>query len=253
MSLVEAAQPLHRQIYADIEGRILSGELKPGDRIPPEHELCGRYACARMTVNKAVSELAGRGLVIRRRRAGTFVAAPRAHSAVLAIPDLESEVRARGQAYDYRLLEREARRPDPRDSAEVALADGGELLALECLHGADGRPFSLERRLISLKAAPQAATADFRAVPPGGWLLRAEPWTGAEHRIMAMEADPVVAAHLAINEGAACLVVERRTWRSDDGREDGGREDVEVTHVWQIFPGAAYDLVARFAPGREDR
>lgn len=247
MSLVEA-QPLHRQIYADLEGRILSGELKPGDRVPSEQDLTAAYACARMTVNKALSELAGRGLVVRRRRAGTFVAAPRAHSAILAIPDLEAEVRGRGQAYDYRLLEREVRAPDALDDAETALADGGDLLALECLHSADGRPFALERRLIALKASPQAAQADFGAIPPGGWLLRSEPWTGAEHRIMAVEADAVVAAHLDIALGAACLVVERRTWRADDTNGDIG-----VTHVWQIFPGAAYDLTARFTPGREDR
>ena len=247
MSVVEA-QPLHRQIYADLEGRILSGDLKPGDRVPSEQALTAAYACARMTVNKALSELAGRGLVVRRRRAGTFVAEPRAHSAVLAIPDLEAGVRERGQAYGYRLLEREVRTPDLKDSAETTLADDGDLLALECLHSADGRPFALERRLIALKASPQAAQADFQTTPPGGWLLRSEPWSGAEHRIMAVEADPVVARHLDIAVCAACLVVERRTWRTDEARGDVG-----VTHVWQIFPGAAYDLTARFTPGREDR
>ena len=89
--------PLHRRIYAELEGRILSGELAPGDRIPFEHELTARYGCSRMTVSKAISELAGRGLVTRRRRAGTFVAQPKAHAAVLAIPDLRAEVIERGQ------------------------------------------------------------------------------------------------------------------------------------------------------------
>src|SRR5690606_3281421 len=79
---------LHGRIYTELEDRILSGEWQPGARIPFEHELTEQYGCSRMTVNKAISELAGRGLVIRRRRAGTFVAAPRTHAAVLAIPDL---------------------------------------------------------------------------------------------------------------------------------------------------------------------
>ena len=56
---------LHRRIYADLEGLILSGALSPGDRIPFEHELTERYDCSRMTVSKAISELAGRGLVTR--------------------------------------------------------------------------------------------------------------------------------------------------------------------------------------------
>lgn len=246
MSLMAEA-PLHRRIYAALEGRILSGELRPGDRLPSEHELCADYACARMTANRALSELAGRGLVVRRRRAGTFVAAPRAQSAVLAIPDLEAEVKARGQAYGYRLLSRQVRPPMAGDAAEQALADGGQLLALDCLHSADGRPLAHERRRIALAAAPAAEAADFASMAPGGWLLRSQPWSGAEHRITAIEADAALADHLGIARGAACLAVERRTWRTDEaGRETG------VTHVWQVFPGAAYDLVARFTPGRAE-
>ncbi len=40
---------------------------------------------------------------------------------------------------------------------------------------------------------------------------------------------------------AACLVLERRTWRGAD----------KITHVRLIFPGEAYDLVARFAPSKD--
>ena len=94
---MSAPDTLHRRIYAELEGRILSGDWAPGVRIPFEHELTTRYGCSRMTVNKAISELADRGLVIRRRRAGTFVAQPRAHSAVLSIPDLRAEATGRGQ------------------------------------------------------------------------------------------------------------------------------------------------------------
>ncbi|RZJ95796.1 MAG: GntR family transcriptional regulator, partial [Brevundimonas sp.] len=119
---------LHQRIYGDLEDAILSGWLAPGERIPFEHELTERYGCSRMTVSKAISELAGRGLVVRRRRAGTFVAQPKAHAAVLAIPDLQAEVERRGQVYGYRLLdraEREARTPD-----EAALAGRGQLIDL---------------------------------------------------------------------------------------------------------------------------
>lgn len=246
MSLMAEA-PLHRRIYAALEGRILSGELQPGDRLPSEQQLCADYACARMTANRALSELAGRGLVIRRRRAGSFVAAPRTHAAVLAIPDLEAEVKARGQVYGYRLLARRVRAPQTGDAMEQALADGGRLLALECLHSADGRPFAHERRCIALAAVPAAETADFTTMAPGAWLLRREPWSGAEHRITAIEADAALTAHLDIARGTACLAVERRTWRTDEA----GRE-VGVTHVWQVFPGGAYDLVARFTPGRAE-
>lgn len=226
---------LHRRIYADLEGLILSGELSPGDRIPFEHELTERYGCSRMTVSKAISELAGRGLVTRRRRAGTFVAQPKAHAAVLAIPDLRAEVIERGQAYGYVLLERIEREPDGED--EIELASGGLLLDLTCLHSADGAPLALEHRLIALGAAPQAVDVDFHTVPPGSWLLDSAPWTEAENRISAIAADARAARLLELKPGAACLCVERRTWRDGQG----------VTRVSQTFPGDRYDLVARFS------
>ena len=228
---------LHQRIYADLERRILSGDLSPGDRIPFEHQLTDAYGCSRMTVSKAISELAGRGLVTRRRRAGTFVAQPKAHAAVLAIPDLQAEVAARGQTYGYALLNQTER--EPRDADEAELAAGGRLLDLTCRHRADGAPLALERRLIALKAAPQAASVDFQQLAPGSWLLTAEPWTEAEIRISAIEADVAAARLLGLKPGAACLCVERRTWKDGQG----------VTRVWQTFPGDRYDLVARFSPG----
>jgi len=228
-------EPLHRRIYADLEGRILSGDLAPGERIPFEHELTERYGCSRMTVSKALSELAGRGLVTRRRRAGSFVAQPKAHAAFLAIPDLSAEVRQRGQVYDYALLNQAER--EPVDKAETELAAGGRLLELTCLHSADAIPLALEHRLIALAAAPQAKTVDFQSVPPGSWLLDYEPWTQAENRIGAVEADSRSARLLKVKPGAACLYVERRTWRDGQG----------VTRVRQVFPGDRYDLVALFS------
>ena len=226
---------LHRRIYADLEGRILSGDLSPGDRIPFEHELTDRYGCSRMTVSKAISELAGRGLVTRRRRAGTFVAQPKAHAAVLAIPDLRAEVIERGQVYDYVLLARIER--EPEGAEEIELASGGRLLDLTCLHSADGAPLALEHRLIALGATPQVIGVDFQTVPPGSWLLDSAPWTEAENRISAIAADARAARLLELKPGAACLCVERRTWRDGQG----------VTRVWQTFPGDRYDLVARFS------
>lgn len=231
---------LHRRIYDDIEGRILSGDWAPGVRIPFEHELTETYGCSRMTVNKAISELAARGLVTRRRRAGTFVAQPRVHSAILAIPDLRAEATQRGMAYEYRLL---SRRERPPAAGERDLAGGGLLLELDGLHLGDGAALALERRLIALSAAPEAASVDFSAAPPGSWLLDAEPWTEAEHRISAVSATAQDARLLGLKAGAACLCVERRTWRDGQG----------VTQVWQTFPGDRYDLVARFSPGRDAR
>ncbi len=61
---------------------------------------------------------------------------------------------------------------------------------------------------------------------------------GQSYAISAAAADARIAAALGIDEGAACLVIERRTWSADN----------PVTHVRLIYPGDSHRLVARFAP-----
>jgi GntR family histidine utilization transcriptional repressor len=234
----EVATTLHQRIRADIERRILTGEWRPGDRIPFEHELMTQYQCARMTVNKAIASLAEAGLIVRRRRAGSFVAHPRMQSVVLEIPDIQAEITARGEKYGLKLLGRKRRKPASNRPEEKTLAGKGELLALRCLHLANGRPFALEERLISLASVPEAQNVDFAQESPGTWLLGHVPWTQAEHRITAVNADADTAQTLDIEVRAACLALERRTWRASE----------HITHVRQIFPGTHYDLIARFAP-----
>jgi GntR family histidine utilization transcriptional repressor len=229
---------LHQRITADIEDKIRSGAWPPGFRIPFEHELTLQYGCARATVNKAVSALAAAGLIERRRRAGSFVARQHIQSAVLEIPDIEAEVTRRGQAYGYALLSRAVRRVDAANPDETRLG-GDACLEINCLHLADGQPLALEHRLINLDVAPQASAMDFAETAPGGWLLRHVPWTEAEHRISAINPDKADARQLKVRPADACLSVQRWTWRVGEG----------VTFVRQLFPGDAYDLVARFTPG----
>lgn len=229
---------LHRRIRTDISERIRSGAWPPGHRVPSEHELMAEYGCSRMTVNKALAPLAEQGLIVRRRKAGSFVSRPRIHSVVLDIPDIAAEVTARGGTYGYELLGRAARIATPNEVEALGLDRPRRVLALRCLHRADGRPFGLEERLINLAAVPEAVEADFAREPPGGWLLGHVPWTEAEHRISAANPQKAVATILGIPPTAACLVLERRTWRGEE----------RITHVRLTFPGDAYDLVARFAP-----
>ena len=228
---------LHARIRAEVEARILSGEWKPGDRLPTETELMARYGCSRMTVNKAMASLAATGLISRNRRAGTVVARPRMHAAVLNIPDIRADIEARGARYGYRPLLDELRPP-----CCVHLGAEGHHLGqsrfVRSVHLADDSPVLIEDRHIFLDAVPGAATADFRSEPPGPWLLGHVPWTEAEHRIAAIAADAVVARALEVDLGMPCLLVERRTWRAED----------TLTIARQVFRGDAFDLTARFGP-----
>ena len=68
--------PLYRQLADDLLASIRDGRLHVGSRIPGEHELAERHGIGRPTVRQATEVLVRRGVLQRRRGAGTFVARP---------------------------------------------------------------------------------------------------------------------------------------------------------------------------------
>ena len=234
------APSLHSRIIAEIEAKILGGDWPPGRRIPYEHELTELYGCSRMTVSKALTELARAGLIERRRKAGSFVARPLSQSALLEIRDVASDVASLGLPYRFEVLKRRKRLATRVDRARIDVPSGAPLVAIVCRHDAGARPFCAEDRLISLAAVPKAADEPFAALSPGAWLSAEQPWTTAEHRIRAAGADRKIAALLGVAEGAPCLVVERRTWLAGQ----------PVTQVALTYPADAHELVASFTPSK---
>lgn len=229
---------LHQRILSEIEANILSGRWPPGHHLPSELELAERYGCSRMTVNKALTQLARTGLIERRRKAGSFVMRAQSRSAVLQIQDIRAEVAELGLPYRHQILQRAPRRSQRADRERLVMAESGPVLALACLHYAGERPFCLEDRLINLAVVPEAAEQDFAELAPGAWLFGRVPWTSAEHRIRAEGADAETARILQLRPGTACLVIERRTWSSEH----------PVTQVRLVYPGEGRELVARFSP-----
>jgi GntR family transcriptional regulator len=67
-------QPLYRQIAGLITKSLDGGEWQPGQAIPSELELAARFKVSQGTVRKAIDELAGANLLVRRQGKGTFVA-----------------------------------------------------------------------------------------------------------------------------------------------------------------------------------
>jgi GntR family transcriptional repressor for pyruvate dehydrogenase complex len=57
----------------EIERRIFSGELKPGDRLPPERELAAAMGISRPLLNFAIKDLEARGFVRIVPRHGAYV------------------------------------------------------------------------------------------------------------------------------------------------------------------------------------
>jgi GntR family transcriptional regulator, histidine utilization repressor len=230
----------HERILSEVKGKILSREWQPGFQLPFETDLAQIYGVSRMTMNKVLTQLTREGFLVRRRKLGTFVATPRVQSAVMEIHDIEAEVRALGLEYAFSLDLREVRPPTSVEQEEAVI--GGEaasdVLFVRGIHLGGGEPFCLETRIINLEAAPQALEQGFAQEGPGKWLLKQIPWTSAEHRIRAINAQGAIAKLLHLKGGEACLEISRRT-------EIAGTW-VTVSH--QIYPGNKHQLLAQFSP-----
>jgi GntR family transcriptional regulator, arabinose operon transcriptional repressor len=68
--------PRWKEIADTIQAQIDKGELVAGDGLPSETELASQWHVSRMTAHRALHELQRQGMVVRRPRIGTVVAAP---------------------------------------------------------------------------------------------------------------------------------------------------------------------------------
>jgi GntR family transcriptional regulator, histidine utilization repressor len=195
------------EVRAEVMARIRSRDWAPGALIPGEAALAAEFGCARATVNRALRDLAQAGVLERRRKAGTRVAALPVRRAQLEIPVIRLEVEARGQVHSHRLL---ARRGDvPPVPVASALGHSEVMEHLETLHLADGRPFAHEVRWLNPAALPPLP--DFAVVSANEWLVATVAFASGDIAFSAEAASAREAAVLGVAEGAALFVTERIT------------------------------------------
>ena len=70
--------PAYQLLADELRAEITSGRLRPGERLPPEPELCVRTGVSRSTVREALRLLASQHLIVTTRgvTGGSFVAHP---------------------------------------------------------------------------------------------------------------------------------------------------------------------------------
>ena len=100
-----------KAVEAEILSRIHTRKWKPGDFIPNEAELALEFSCARTTVNRALRSVAEKGLLDRRRKAGTRVSELPIRKATLSIPVIRQEIEDAGHVYSYKIISSELDTP----------------------------------------------------------------------------------------------------------------------------------------------
>jgi DNA-binding GntR family transcriptional regulator len=117
-------QHRYERIAQALEERIASGSVAVGEALPTEAVLCRKYAVSRYTAREALRRLRDAGLITRRPRTGSTVAAMQAHSA-FTLPLGSAEDLLRYATETRFVIERRER----------IRAAGDDLAVLECRRG----------------------------------------------------------------------------------------------------------------------
>lgn len=100
----ESPIPLHYQIKEILQEMIENEELKSGDAIPTERELCMIQGVSRMTVNKAIMSLVNEGLLYREQGKGTFVAKPKKNKEIAGLKSFSEIMHDKGIKTETKIL-----------------------------------------------------------------------------------------------------------------------------------------------------
>lgn len=225
----DATQPLYRRLARALADA--AGQAGPDGTLPSERALAAGLGISRVTVRRALDDLARDGRVTRRQGART-TAALRVEKRLSALTGFSDELRGRGAVPGQRWLARQTVLPTPSEAMALQVSPADRIVRLIRVRTADGQPLALERA-----AVPQAILPSGDLVGDSLYAalarLGAAPVRGAQ-RIRAGIMSRAEAEVLGSDPGSPLLIVERRCFLAD------GRP-VEFTET--RYNGERYDFL----------
>lgn len=227
---------LYQQIKDHVLRKISEGALAAGQRVPSEQELVQEFGVARMTVNRALRELAEQGVIVRVAGVGSFVAEEKPQSTLLRIANIGEEINQRGHDHRFKLIDMRRESASPEVSAALDMAVGASVFHLHGVHFENEVPVQIEDRYVNPRLVPDFMEQDFSAVQPSVYLVRNVQYDQIEHVVDAILPTAAQAQLLQMAPDQPCLMLTRRTWL----------RGIPITWVHCVHPGMRYRLGSRF-------
>ncbi len=231
---------LWKSIAGTLSAEIGAGHYRPGDKLPTEAQLAGRFGVNRHTVRHALAELAGAGTVHPRRGAGVFVAMVPTEYPIGRRVRFHQNVLALGHTPSKEILRLETRAADAREAAELGLGSGEPVHVVEGLSLVDAVPTAMFRSVFPAGRFPglPQSMARLKSVTEALAEAGVDDYTRASTRLTARAADALLALHLRLPEGSPVL-------RSVAVNVDAQGRPVEYGTTWfagdrvtlSVFPG----------------
>jgi GntR family transcriptional regulator len=228
----DGAEPLHVQVSRQIGGEIASGQLRPGDRLPPERVLCERLRVSRVTLRRGLAKLVDEGLLRPSHGRGWFVEAEQLGEPPNTLISFTAMGAARGLSASSRVLCSRIRRASLDEADALGIAPGAEIFELERVRLLDGVPVALDLSRLPAARFPDLAERDFARSSLYAALeeQRVTP-TRATCDVEAVEAGERHERLLEIAHGSAMLVLHQTTY-------DQSGAAIELGQI--AYPGDRY-------------
>lgn len=247
--------PLYYQLKQIVLADIKRRDLKPGERIPGDHELGETYGVSRTVVRQALSELETSGVIERINGRGTFVAHPKtSEGLVQSLTGLYEDVASRGAHLRSEVRRLALDRADETIAEKLLVAVGTPVIALERLRFVDEVPWALTYTHVPYALAPGLLDEDMRhqslyALLEGKYGVEIK---HGKRTIEATTADASLARDLHVRRGAPIVELSSVSFGSG-GRpvetfvayHRGDRSKFEVVLNRQPTPGAPLIVVTR--------
>lgn len=140
--------PPYYQLANILRRQIATGELRPGDRLLSEVQLCERYEVSPMTARRALTILLDEGLVTAARGRGTFVKPLVLSTATFGLQALEELFS--GERTSVRFLSVRTIAATPRISQRLGVALDDKVITIRRLLLRDGEPVAFHREYLVL-------------------------------------------------------------------------------------------------------
>lgn len=224
--------PIYIKMAGLLRAQIIDGQIKTGEALPSERDLCAIMGASRVTVRKAIELLIEEGLLCRRQGSGTFVTS-RIQAPGSFLTSFSEDAEARGEAVNTRWISKLVDDASEEEIRLLELDPGAQVARLGRVRLGDGEALAVEHAVV-----PAAMLSQIGAL--GASLYKAladcgnRPVSG-QQKIRAALAGSAEATLLAIPEGSEILRIERLTRRAD------GRP-VELTR--SAYRGDRYEFVS---------
>ena len=140
-----ATTSLYESCATALNREIETGALRPGQRLPSERSLGDALGFTRLTVRRALQELAQRGLLEPDERRGWQVRSGQVSDSLSTLMGFTQMAQMRGLVATSRILSLDYREATFDESEELRIAPGAPMLDLARLRLLDDRPTAIER------------------------------------------------------------------------------------------------------------